>query len=136
MSEHLAVEPPDLFVLPEERPFWDAIAEDRFVLVTCDDCGARSAIARSCVRCGSERYHWDEATAAGTVRSLVFFHRAYHKYFEDRLPYCVVLVALADGPELLMNMCDAEGVHVSIGMPVKLVSRPVGASVILNAVPA
>ena len=42
--------------------------------------------------------------------SWVVFHRAFHPAFEDRLPYNVAVVELAEGPRMITNIVveDAE----------------------------
>jgi uncharacterized OB-fold protein len=136
MSAPAAVEPPERFSFPEEAPFWEAIEQGRFMLATCTQCEARSATARSCVVCGSPAYEWLDARASGTVRSLARFHRAYHKWFEATVPYVVVLVALDDGPELLMGIEGETARGTRIGMRVDVVTRKRGENVILAAVPS
>jgi uncharacterized OB-fold protein len=88
------------------------------------------------VACGSPRFRWADAAPSGVVRSYARFHRAYHKYFESRLPYDVVLVALDDGPDLLMNFEDPWGGRPAVGMRVSVVTRVVGTSSVLAAVPS
>ena len=134
MSE-AAPTPPERVELPEDEPFWRAVDAGRLDLVRCDDCGAWSGIARSCVVCGSTAYSWAPASGRGTLRTFAVFHRPYNRYFGQRLPYNVAVIALEEGPDLLTNVVGVELDALAVGMPVEIVMRPLGDSLIPQAVP-
>lgn len=129
------IEPPSRVERPEEAGFWQAIDEGRLDLFRCDDCGAWSGFARSCVTCGSPRHSLAPASGRGLVRSFAIFHRPYHKYFAAEVPYNVAVVALEEGPDLLTNVVDVELAELVVGMPVEVVVRERGGAKIPQAVP-
>ena len=51
--------------------------------------------------------------------SWVTYHLAYHPYFEDKLPYQVAVVELAEGPRMLAPL-DLGGVPPRIEMALRL----------------
>jgi uncharacterized OB-fold protein len=128
-------DPPERVVLVEDAPFWAAVDRGALALATCARCSARSAIARSCPHCGSRDFAWTSAEARGEVRSFVTFHRPFHPYFADRVPYLVAVVALVDGPELIMGLDRPASGEPFVGMPVEIVMRTVGSDAIPTAVP-
>jgi uncharacterized OB-fold protein len=130
-----STDPPERVVLTEDAPFWDAVDQGTLALATCTDCGARSALARSCPHCAGRDFAWAKAQARGEVRSFVTFHRAFHPYFADRVPYLVAVVALVDGPELIMGLDRPASGEPYVGMPVEIVMRAVGADAVPTAVP-
>jgi len=113
---------PRRVALHEDRPFWDAIDAGRFVLARCA-CGAFYTRSQACLCCDrpAASLTWVPASGGGTVRTFVIFDKPYHPYFEDRLPYVVAVIALAEGPEILTNVIDTEVAAVRIGMPVRIV---------------
>jgi uncharacterized OB-fold protein len=51
----------------------------------------------------------------------VVFHIAYHKAFENRLPYNVAIIELAEGPRLISNVVGlADPNALRIDQPVTL----------------
>jgi uncharacterized OB-fold protein len=60
-------------------------------------------------------------TGRGKVFSFVVYRRAYHRGFENELPYVVALIELEEGPRLISNIigCDPHAVHCD--MPVEVV---------------
>ena len=128
-------EPPKRVELPEDAEFWRHVDDGELALVRCDDCGAWSGFARSCVACGSRKFSWHVASGRGTVRGVAVFHRGFHPYFEAMLPYNVAVVALEEGPDLLTNVVDAATDEVKVGMPVRIVMRRRGDALVPQAVP-
>jgi uncharacterized OB-fold protein len=130
-----APEPPTRVELPEEAEFWQHVDAGELALVRCDECGAWSGFARSCVVCGSRDYSWHVASGRATVRSVAVFHRGFHPYFEAALPYNVAVLALDEGPDLVTNVVDVPPEEVEVGMPVRIVMRRRGENLIPLAVP-
>jgi uncharacterized OB-fold protein len=135
MAEDSSPEPPDRVVLPEDELFWAAVDEGRLDLVRCDNCGAYSEFARSCVECGARAFTWVPASGEGEVVSFVTFWRSYHPYFAEMLPYDVAVVRLDEGPDLITNVVDVEPKAVEIGMRVRIEIRERGQCRIPIAVP-
>jgi acetyl-CoA acetyltransferase/uncharacterized OB-fold protein len=109
---------------PDTQPFWDALRAHRFELPWCQDCGRAHFYPRPfCPHCFSERIEWRAATGKGTVHTFVINHKAA-KGYEDRAPYVIAVIELAEGPRMLSNLVMQETPtpeNVRIGMTVELV---------------
>lgn len=89
--------------------YWSALAQGRHLFQRCAACANAWLPPRTeCPRCWSPEWRWQEASGAGRVVSWVVYHTAFDKRFQDRLPYNVAVVELAEGPRLVTNL---------IGMP-------------------
>jgi uncharacterized OB-fold protein len=60
-----------------------------------------------CPRCLRADFRWEEASGGARLISWVVYHRAYDDAFADRLPYCVAVVELDEGPRLVTNVVGA-----------------------------
>ena len=127
--------PPERVELVEDAGFWRAVDAGHLELARCDECGAWSGVARSCVACGSPTYSWHRASGRGVVRTFAVFHRPFHKYFAELLPYNVAVVALEEGPEIVTNVVDTPLAEIDVGMPVRIEMRLRGEALIPQAVP-
>ncbi len=107
------------------RFYWDAAAEHRFVLQRCRSCAKLQYPPEiCCLHCQAEDFEPVEVSGRGVIYSYSVVDRPLHAGFVDALPYVVVLVELADQPELrvLTNLVDVpEGTPLSCGMPVEVV---------------
>ncbi len=130
------VTPPLRIVAPEDKPFWDAIDAGYLVIARCP-CGACYTRLQACLCClePAESLQWIAASGQGVVRTFIVFEKAYHPYFADAVPYVVAMVALAEGPDLLTNVVDAELSGMTIGMPVRIVIRNVRNQRLHQAIP-
>jgi uncharacterized protein len=91
------------------RPFWDALSEDRFVTVRCDDCGTRSFPPRHlCRACWSRSLSWIELAPRGVLYSFTRVHVAPARFRNDA-PYAIAIVDLADGLRLMCRLLDDVG---------------------------
>jgi uncharacterized OB-fold protein len=117
-----ALSPPKRVVPVEDQAFWDALDSGNFVLARCT-CGAYYARLQACLRCGADAQTltWVPASGRGAVRTFVVFDKSYHPYFKERIPYVVAVVALEEGPEITMNVVDADVSAIEIGMPVRII---------------
>jgi uncharacterized OB-fold protein len=114
---------------PDNREFWAATAEDRFLLRRCDDCQCFIWYPRPfCPACGSLRTSWVEASGRGTVYTFTVVHRSVIPGYREAVPYVVAYVELAEGPRVMTNIVDADPADVSIGMPVSVVFADTGGS--------
>jgi uncharacterized OB-fold protein len=104
------------------RPFHDGLRKGRLMLQCCPNCATKWLPARqACPRCLHADPEWTASAGLGSVRSWVVFHRAYHPYFRDRVPYNVALVRLDEGPQLLTNvLTSSQGPEIGIGARVGL----------------
>ena len=126
IAEGQHVDPPRRIVAPEDQRFWAAIDAGELQIARCE-CGKHYARAQACLACGAKAgtMAWVPASGAATLVSFVEFDKAYHPYFESRLPYVVAVVALAEGPELVTNLVGVSSDElaagtVSIGTPVQM----------------
>ena len=112
--------------LPERTelsaPYWDSLQQGRLSFQTCRACGHAWLPARTdCPHCLAADSHWVAASGRAKVVSWTVFHIAYHKAFENRLPYNVAIVELEEGPRLISNVVGlAEPGALCIDMPLKL----------------
>jgi uncharacterized OB-fold protein len=60
-----------------------------------------------CPQCLRADFRWDPASGKARLVSWVVYHRAYDDAFADRLPYCVAVVELDEGPRLVTNIVAA-----------------------------
>lgn len=84
------------------HPFTDGLAQGQLRYQRCEDCGAAQTLSRlACTACGSERLAWRAASGSGTVLAASTVHRAPSDAFRPLVPYTLVLVALAEGPQVV-----------------------------------
>jgi len=106
----------------DSKPFWDACAQHRLIFQQCAVCGhVRWPASVICPECSSFSFIWTESRGIGRVYSFVIFRRAFHPYFENRIPYVVASVLLEEGPVLLTNIVGCEATSVECDMPVEVV---------------
>ena len=98
-------------------PFWDALADDRFLLPSCRDCGeAFFPPAPVCPRCHATDVEWIESDAVGTLYAVTRQHRT-----APGIPSPLVLgiVELDDGPRLLAQVRATDD-ELDIGTRIRL----------------
>ncbi|HWX50226.1 MAG TPA: OB-fold domain-containing protein [Roseomonas sp.] len=113
--------------LPEiddgNRPYWEGLAGGVLRFQRCRACGHAWLPARdACPNCLAAEAVWEDAAGEGRVVSWVVYHKAYHEAFQDRLPYTVAIIALAEGPRLIAGL-DAPDQALRLDMPVRLRPR-------------
>ena len=107
-------------IYPEEIPFWEATKQRQLKLQRCNSCGkAWYPIGPTCPHCFSSDFKWDTMCGKGVVSAFVIYHKAWTKYFEDKVPYAVVQVQLDEGPRLTTNVRECGLRDIRIGMPVE-----------------
>ena len=90
--------------------YWTALDAGELRFQRCASCGTPWLPPQAaCPACLSEDWGWERASGAATVVASTVFHRAYHPAFENRLPYSVSLIELAEGPRLLSNVLAQDG---------------------------
>lgn len=103
------------------QPYWDATRERRLLLQWCVSCDVPVHYPREvCPGCLGEDLSWREASGAGEVYAFGVHHQAAHPLMEDRVPYVVALVDLAEGARLMSNIVGCEPADVRVGMPVQV----------------
>lgn len=89
---------------PETKPYWDGAKAHRLMLPWCTACGRPHFYPRSlCPHCGAADLEWRQASGRGTVYSYVINHKAA-RGFEDKVPYVIAVIELAEGPRMLSNL--------------------------------
>jgi uncharacterized OB-fold protein len=104
------------------RPFWEAVAKHRFVLMRCQKCQEWYWPAAYCRFHENEPFYgnmkWEEASGQGRVFAFNIHRKAMHPAFKT--PYVYALIELTEGPMFGANIIDCEPEDVSIGMPVEV----------------
>jgi uncharacterized OB-fold protein len=95
-----------------------AVAEGRFELQACHDCGTVQYPPRSaCVKCLSHRLAWRELDGAGELISETRLHHSNELYYRARVPLRQGLVRLDAGPSVLARLhgdCPAAPARVRV----------------------
>jgi len=108
-------------VTDDNRRFWESAKQRALELQKCDDCGEfRYYPTPICHFCGSDEFTWTPISGRGTIYSWSVLERAKGNPFEHDVPIAIVLVTLEEGPVMMSNLIDYEGVEISIGMPVTI----------------
>ena len=109
----------------DNRPFWAATRQGKFMLQFCRDCGdTRFPPGPVCPKCLSSNQDWKEASGKGTLESWVDFHRAYWDGVKGELPYRVCMVRLEEGPVVVSNLTSKTD-NLRMGQPVQVVYEAV-----------
>jgi uncharacterized protein len=110
-------------------PFWEGCNRGVLMLQRCaaEDCARAVFYPRVCCPfCGHGTLYWEQASGAGTVRSVTRVHRPGHDAFLADAPYLFAAVTLAEGPTLYGRLDAGElTLDAIIGRPVRAVFRQV-----------
>jgi len=80
-----------------------------------------------CPTCLATAAEMVTASGAATLVSWVVYRRSFDPATDDRVPYNVALVELAEGPRLLTNLVGVgESPDLAAGAPLRLRSEPEG----------
>jgi len=105
----------------DTKPFWSGCREHQLRFQKCCICGhVRWPASILCPKCHSYDTEWVAASGKGKVYTFVVFHYAYHKAFENDLPYVTAVIELEEGPHLLSNIVACNPEEVVCDMPVKV----------------
>jgi uncharacterized OB-fold protein len=105
----------------EDRPFWEAARQHRFMLPRCTKCGhVWFPPYLNCQQCLSFDREWFEASGRGTVFGCIEMQQPYIPAYQDDLPYNVVLVELEEGPKMYSNIVGIPNDEIAVGMPVEV----------------
>jgi len=78
-----------------------------------------------------QRLEWFEASGRGTVYSYVVAYEPFLPAFARWMPLVLVVVELAEGPRLVGHMVRCAPSEMRIGLPVRVVFRPLSERVVL-----
>ena len=106
----------------DTKPFWDGCKEHQLRFQKCRTCGhIRWPTSIICPMCYSSDTEWIVANGKGKVYTFVVFRQAYHKAFENDLPYVTAIVELDEGLHILTNVVGCETDEVKCDMLVEVV---------------
>ena len=105
-------------VTADNRPFWDALRERRFITTRCKDCGRVSFPPRLlCPSCLSATREWIELSGRGAIYAFTRHHVVPRAYIEEA-PYITAMVDLSEGPRILTRIENTDYEKLGIGQPV------------------
>jgi uncharacterized protein len=101
--------------------YWAGLAAGELRFQKCSACGHAWLPARQeCPCCLLPEWWYQPSAGLGRLVSWVVFHRAYHPYFEGRLPYNVAIVELDEGPRMITNVLHEDGHQLTLDARVQL----------------
>jgi uncharacterized protein len=116
MTEQRLIPVPDR----DTAPYWTALAQGRFIVQHCRDCGTWTWPARPiCSGCHNDNLAWDEPRATGAVYSWVVTHQAYGPDLARMVPYTVALVRLDEQDDILIPGRFVSDVEIHQGLSVR-----------------
>lgn len=119
MSELMTRPVPAPAVTLENKPFFDAAEQGKFLIKRCTACGEAHWYPRSmCPFCHSDQTVWEESPGEGVVYSFSILRKS------PSGPYALAYVTLAEGPNVLTNVVDVAPDDLTIGMKVKVKLQP------------
>jgi uncharacterized OB-fold protein len=100
----------------------EALAAGRLTFQRCSACGhAWLPPSEECPNCLLPEFGWEDASGRGELVSWCTYHRTPLPEFEDKLPYTVFLVELAEGPRLISGPAQGGAVSgLAIGQRLQL----------------
>ena len=107
-----------------DKPYWDAIAEDKLVIQVCRDCGAYQwGPEWICHNCNSSNVTFEEIEPRGRIYSYERVWHPVHPALQEQGPYLIVLVEFphCDNARMVGNLLGDPAQTVKIGSPVEAV---------------
>jgi uncharacterized OB-fold protein len=108
------------------RPFWDALKDNKFLVPKCADCGDYNWTPYpACRSCLSTNQEWTEVSGRGTVYTFTAVYRGLPTF---DTPHIWAHIELDEKPRamtVLSNIIECEPEDCYIGMPVKVVYEPI-----------
>jgi uncharacterized OB-fold protein len=100
----------------------EALAAGRLTFQRCSVCGhAWLPPSEECPSCLGTQHDWEDASGRARLVSWCTYHRTPLPEFENRLPYTVYLVELAEGPRLISGPAQpVEPSALAIEQPLEL----------------
>jgi len=109
-------------------PYWEALAEGRFVVPRCEACGTlRFPPTPFCPSCRSDRLGWLEVAPRGRIYTFTVIRHAVIPEVAAALPIVVALVEPDEAPgcRIVGNVADADPEQVHVGAEVEMAARRV-----------
>jgi hypothetical protein len=105
----------------EAQPWWHALADGKLVVQRCASCGTlRHYPSPMCGSCQSIDVDWRPLSGRGTVHSWTITHQTALPAFQDRVPYAIVTVDLAEGVRMLAPLAATPFDELRVGLPVRI----------------
>jgi uncharacterized OB-fold protein len=119
--------PPKPLPVPnaDTQLFWEGCARGELWLQRCPACGTAQFPPRAhCARCHASTPTWERASGRGRVVSHTRVHRPPSPAFKAEIPYVVALVALEEGPRIMLGLRGMVAEAPRIGEPVRVRFAP------------
>jgi uncharacterized protein len=117
------------------RYYWDGAREGKLVLLRCTHCGlfVHPPTGAMCPSCRREELQPTEVSGRGSVYSWSVMHSGGNPGFENRIPYAVLVVELAEQPGLITigNLIGATPADLAIGEAVEVTFEQINDEVTL-----
>jgi uncharacterized OB-fold protein len=111
--------------------FWDEVANHRYVLQKCDECGTfRYPPGPICPSCMSDNVSWQESQGQGEIFTFTTVYRAPSAEFDSAVPYTVALVDLDEGPRVMGNVIECPPEDITVTARVSVTFEDVGGRVL------
>lgn len=108
------------------KPFWEGARDKKLMLQFDPDCKTFQFWPRpTSVKTGKANLEWRQSSGRGVLYSYTVVHVPAHG-FEDRVPYVIGLIELAEGVRIVSNLVGVGAQEVKIGMPMRLTWEPLG----------
>ena len=105
----------------DSREFWEFCRLHELRLQRCTACGLHRHHPRPrCPNCQSANFEWAQCSGSGHVHSFTICYPPVLSAFEDRTPYNVVVIELAEGPFMVSNFVDIDNDELRIGLAVEV----------------
>ena len=101
-----------------ERPYFEAAAQGRLVVQSCDECGHRQFPPKTlCTACGATPT-WIEAEGVGTIHTFTIVRRHGVEPFKSMAPFVLAMIDLPEGVRLMGNVAGIDPDDVAVGLAV------------------
>jgi uncharacterized OB-fold protein len=104
-----------------EATYREALAAGRLRFQRCPESHAWLPPRQHCPTCLADAAEWVEASGEAKLLSWVVYRRSFDPATEDRVPYNVAVVELAEGPRLITNLVGVgEGEELPADAPLRM----------------
>jgi len=106
-------------IIDVAKPFYDGMEQHKVLIQQCQACQTFLPPAQVvCDECGSNKLEWLASKGRGVIYSYVVFHRSFHPYFNDKIPYTVALIELEEGPRVMGHIEVKQNQEYKVGSAV------------------
>ena len=104
------------------RLYFEGTAQGELRVRHCRSCGTLFRFAHAwCPACWSDDLDYKVASGKGTIETFTVVYQAPYPAFEDKIPYVIALIELAEGVRMMSNVVGCEPEDMAIGAAVKVV---------------